>query len=117
GYAHRRINILGQHKAVKAGLAQKIGFPITVGAAENPETMHPGAARMTDGVNRLKLNRHRPGHPGSVAVAYQAMALYHVVAVSQPAPGPPETAGIRMMIGIEHPDKLAFDISQGRIDI
>ena len=93
------------------------GAPVAVGPAEDAEVVQPGAAGVGDGVDLLELHGDQPGQPVVGAVADHAVALDHVGAVGQPAPGALEGAVHRVVVGVEDADELALGDAQRGVDV
>src|SRR5712692_7116425 len=92
-------------------------FPVAVGTSEDPETVQPRAPRVAHRVNGLELDGHHPRHPCLVPVADRAVTLDDVVSRIQPAPGPPKSVRLWMVVRVEYADELTCDFRQRGVHV
>src|SRR5229473_3780156 len=92
-------------------------IPVAVRTSENPEVVEARTTWVADRVNRLELDSHHPRHPRLVSVADRAVTLDDVVSRVQPAPCPPKSIRLWMVVGVEYADELACDLGQRGVHV
>src|SRR5258706_4290383 len=79
--------------------------------------VEPRAPWVADRINRFELDSYNPRDPCLVPVADRAVTLDDVVSRVQPAPRPPKSIWLRMVVGVEYADELACDLGERGVHV
>ena len=111
--AQGRVNVLGQHAGVHAHGAQQGRAPVAVGAREQAEPPHGGAARVRDGVDLVELDGDERGEPRVARVEDDAAALHHVDAPvrAQPLGRPARRVRVHVVVAVVDGDDVGARVA------
>jgi hypothetical protein len=100
--SQRRINVFSEHITIHLQIAYDFRTPPSITATEEAELKHAATARMSNGIDFVKLNGYHLGVEGLVGVVDDTSALYDVWLFCEEALGcPANVMGMRAVICVE----------------
>lgn len=106
------VNVLGQHRAVHLVAFEEVGFPVSVGSAEEAEAVESAATGVRDGVDFVEFQGDHLGDYAFVGVVDDAAALDNVDAgvFCETLGCPARVVWVRKVVAVEDPDYIGPSI-------